>query len=100
MRQVRFKRILGTSIAGLLFGLSFGLASPAAAQAPPQRLDPQQACQPDAFRLCNEAIPDRGKVAACLMKNRRRLSPACHMVIYGETRKARRHVRRHYRHHR
>ena len=37
----------------------------------------QQACQDDAFRLCNDAIPDEQKVKACFMANMRRLSPAC-----------------------
>jgi DNA-binding transcriptional LysR family regulator len=37
----------------------------------------RQACEPDAFRLCNDFIPDEGQVAACLRKKRLSLSPAC-----------------------
>jgi hypothetical protein len=39
------------------------------------------ACTPDAFRLCQQAIPDAGRVAACLAQNRRQLSPACGAVF-------------------
>jgi hypothetical protein len=39
------------------------------------------ACTPDAFRLCQQAIPDAGRVAACLVQNRRQLSPACSAVF-------------------
>ena len=37
----------------------------------------QQACQDDAFRLCNHAIPDEQKVKACFLANLKKLSPAC-----------------------
>ena len=40
-----------------------------------------QACTPDAFRLCQQAIPDEGRVAACLLQNRRQLSHACSAVF-------------------
>ena len=36
----------------------------------------RMACQDDAFRLCNDAIPDEQKVKACLIANMSRLSPA------------------------
>ena len=49
----------------LLFTAAVG-TTPAAAQ---------HACQGDAFRLCNQFIPDRGKVASCLFKNKRSLTP-------------------------
>jgi hypothetical protein len=39
------------------------------------------ACTPDAFRLCQQAIPDASRVADCLAQNRGRLSPACHAVF-------------------
>ncbi|MGH6665464.1 MAG: hypothetical protein ACREB2_11265 [Pseudolabrys sp.] len=39
------------------------------------------ACTPDAFRLCQQAIPDANRVADCLAQNRRQLSPACHAVF-------------------
>ena len=41
----------------------------------------QQACQDDAFRLCNNAIPDEQKVKACFIANMRKLSPGCRKVF-------------------
>jgi hypothetical protein len=43
--------------------------------------DGRQACQSDAFRLCGYAIPNRERVKACLIANRRQLSPACRQLI-------------------
>ena len=39
------------------------------------------ACTPDAFRLCQNAIPDEGRVAQCLAQNKSQLSPACKVVF-------------------
>ena len=39
------------------------------------------ACTPDAFRLCQNAIPDADRVAQCLAQNKRQLSPACQIVF-------------------
>ena len=39
------------------------------------------ACTPDAMRLCQEAIPDAGRVAACLVQNKKQLSSACGIVF-------------------
>ena len=39
------------------------------------------ACTPDAFRLCQHAIPDADRVAACLASNKPNLSPACKIVF-------------------
>jgi hypothetical protein len=39
------------------------------------------ACTQDAFRLCQAAIPDEGRVAHCLAQNKRSLSPACKIVF-------------------
>src|SRR3954447_3040512 len=94
--------------AGLLLALSLAVwGSPATAQRSDDvGMQNQNACQGDAQRLCNEFIPDRGKVASCLFKNKRQLSPACRTVIgggkEGATRKSRRgkgHGRHHRGHH-
>lgn len=37
----------------------------------------QQACQPDAFRLCNSEIPDVDRVTACMIARKAQLSPQC-----------------------
>lgn len=59
----------------------------------------QQACGNDAFALCQEAIPDAGRVAACLRKNFSRVSAPCrlYMASYGRSHRATRHAAR--RHH-
>jgi hypothetical protein len=41
----------------------------------------QQACTPDAMRLCNAEIPDVERITACLQRNRMNLSPACKPVF-------------------
>ena len=43
------------------------------------------ACTPDAFRLCQAAIPDEGRVAQCLAANKNQLSPACKVVFSHPT---------------
>jgi len=67
------------TVAGLWLGLAF--AAPAQAQAP--AINPEQACKDDAFRLCNNYIPDRDKVGACLRRAGRSLSRDCHTVVFG-----------------
>jgi hypothetical protein len=64
----------------------------------------QQACGNDAFALCGDAIPDAGRVAACLRKNYSRVSAPCRqfMASYGKTHRSKRYAERrrhHYRHH-
>jgi hypothetical protein len=65
--------VLGIMSAGLAF------TAPASVQAYTD--DGRQACENDAFRLCNHAIPDVERVKACLITNRSRLSPACRRMF-------------------
>jgi hypothetical protein len=37
----------------------------------------QNACVNDAMNICSQFIPDRTRVAGCLMSNRNRISPSC-----------------------
>ena len=37
----------------------------------------QQACSPDAFRLCGPEIPDVDRVTVCMIRHKAELSPAC-----------------------
>jgi hypothetical protein len=53
------------------------LTGPALAATPEQ----QAACQNDAFRLCDQYIPDEQRVKACLIKNVRKLSPPCRQIF-------------------
>jgi hypothetical protein len=48
-----------------------------------QSLEDEQACTPDALNLCQQFIPDRERVKACLIDHfrARRLSPLCHAVF-------------------
>jgi hypothetical protein len=39
------------------------------------------ACSGDAQRLCQQAIPDEGRVSKCLHEHKRQLSPACSTVF-------------------
>jgi hypothetical protein len=35
----------------------------------------------DAFRLCSSEIPDIGRITACMLKNRSRLSSGCRIEL-------------------
>lgn len=37
----------------------------------------RQACEQDYFRLCQDVGPDENQARRCLIRNMRRLSPAC-----------------------
>ncbi len=75
-----------------------GAAGAAGAQSP----EAQQACTPDAMRLCGQFIPDRAKVTACMKAHHREWSEACRTAILGGRHVARGRVYRHrpYRHER
>jgi hypothetical protein len=64
----------------LQFGLLLAtmlLASPWPASGQGYTPEQEQACTPDAFRLCSAAIPDVGRVTACMVAKKSQLSPAC-----------------------
>jgi hypothetical protein len=42
-----------------------------------QSQEDQAACTPDVMRLCQQDIPDRSRVVACLVRSKLQLSPAC-----------------------
>jgi hypothetical protein len=42
----------------------------------------REACTPDAFRLCMNAMPDPQQVEACLRASGHRLSQPCYDVFY------------------
>jgi len=93
MRIVRFIAVLA-----LIVGAWFYRAERADAQASPEV---QQACTPDAMRLCSEFIPDVAKITACMNAKHSQISSACLIAMRGgrhETRRESRHVVR-YEHH-
>jgi len=67
--------------------LTLGFASPAAAQRGDEMRPGQggggHPCAGDAQSICSEFIPDRGKVASCLFKNKTKLSSACRAELGG-----------------
>jgi hypothetical protein len=60
-------------------GLSWLALAPLAARADPQQ--DQNACMTDAEKFCGQFIPDRVRVAHCLMANRHRITPACREAL-------------------
>ena len=74
---------------GLLLATALSVSMwPAAAKA--YTPEQEQACTPDAFRLCGAEIPDVGRVTACMVAKKSQLSPACraHFRPDGEPREA------------
>ncbi len=71
----------GALVAAALGVALMAWAAPVAAQGSAQQ---REACQPDAFRLCGEFIPNAQTTAACLFKKKRSLSPACRAVMFGK----------------
>ena len=53
-----------------------------AANAQSQEL--QQACTPDAMRLCQQFIPDRAKITHCMMSKRSQISATCRAAMRAE----------------
>jgi hypothetical protein len=91
MRSMRFVCRLALPVLILV-----GAAGAAGAQAP----DVQQACTPDAMRLCGQFVPDRARVEACMKVHRREWSPECRAAALGGRHVARGHrATRHYTHH-
>ena len=93
MRIVRFVCLLA-----LLAGVSLCGLHRANAQASPEV---QQACTPDAMRLCSAFIPDVAKITACMKAKHAQLSATCITAMRGgrhEVRREARHIVRHERH--
>ena len=57
----------------LAVGLTIGSSVPAPAYTAVEA----KACMSDAFRLCASAIPNQGRVAACLNAKQQQLSAGC-----------------------
>jgi hypothetical protein len=92
MRTVRFVCWLALLAGALLYQLDR-----ANAQASPEV---EQACTPDAMRLCSDAIPDVVKVTACMTAKYSQLSQPCRAAMATSKRNAGKNVEHHrrYRH--
>jgi hypothetical protein len=57
----------------------------------------QQACSPDAMRLCGPEIPDVDRITACMARNKQQLSPQCRVFFETDSkaRKARKPAKPH-----
>jgi hypothetical protein len=65
--------------AGLVLGLSAGMA-PATAQ---QSIEERRACGPDVMRLCRQFVPNTELINTCLVEKKAELSPPCRTVMFG-----------------
>jgi hypothetical protein len=63
------------------------VATPATAQGTQEQ---RAACEQDAYRFCNQYIPDENRTASCLRRNRVNLSPACRRLFSSGGRSRRR----------
>ena len=72
-------RVLVFAILGLL---TLTIPTIVIAQGTPEQ---REACSGDAQRLCSHTIPDVERTKACLIANRRALSPACR-AAFGPSR--------------
>ena len=72
----RWERSMKIDAALVLFGLA---VTPIAAEAGEQ--SDQLACVNDAMTICGQFIPDRERVASCLISNRSHVSAACRTAL-------------------
>jgi hypothetical protein len=89
------RTILLVCSAALLAGTIVCPFDSAGAQGSPEA---QQACTPDAMRLCADVIPDVAKITACMNAKFSQLSEQCRAVMRGGGHTARHHGYRHCRH--
>jgi hypothetical protein len=59
----------------------------------------QQVCGNDVFRLCGDAVPDRGRIEACMKRKISQVSSPCRKLMAGYGRgRSERHATEHRRH--
>ncbi len=64
----------------VLLATALALMLPGSSQA--YTPEQQQACTPDAMRLCGEFVPDVDRITACMVRKKSQLSPQC-AVFFG-----------------
>jgi hypothetical protein len=70
----------GTVLAFTLLGVAL---APIAAKSADVDEQGRKACMYDALTVCAQYIPDRERIALCLMSNRERISEPCRVLISG-----------------
>ena len=68
---------ISTVLALALFGLA---VAPVAGKADDDQQG-RKACMYDALTVCSQFIPDRQRIADCLMSNRERISEQCRLLL-------------------
>jgi hypothetical protein len=61
--------------------LTIGAPSAALSQSDTHTQEDEAACTPDVMRLCQEFVPNRQAIIACMVQKKRDLSPECHAVF-------------------
>lgn len=79
MPAFRLKKSLAAASLSLALAV---LALPRAGFAYTQ--EEQQACSPDAMRLCSEFVPNVDAITACMVKKKAQLSPQCRVFFRPE----------------
>jgi hypothetical protein len=72
MPPFRFKKTFAAAISGIALAV---LIHPGEGFAYSQ--EEQQACTPDAMRLCGEFVPNVDAITACMIQKKAQLSPQC-----------------------
>jgi hypothetical protein len=67
--------------AGIALAIAVCCVASACAPARAGAQEDQRACMNDALTVCSQFVPDRDRVAGCLISNRSRISPACRVVL-------------------
>ncbi len=55
----------------------------------------QAACGNDVFALCQQAVPDQGRITACLRAHQRQVSPTCRQFMAASAAELQHSARRH-----
>jgi hypothetical protein len=82
MRTTLFVCRLALPVCALLF-CSLHQADAQGAGPGSTPVDVEQACTPDAMRLCSEFIPDRAKVTACMKAKHAQIGKECRVAMAG-----------------
>ncbi|WP_375310948.1 hypothetical protein WHZ77_28170 [Bradyrhizobium sp. A5] len=72
MPAFRFQKSVLAAVSGLALAV---LVQPGAGFA--YTPEEQQACSPDAMRLCSEFVPNVDAITACMIRKKTQLSPQC-----------------------